>query len=254
MPNWLSLQHPYTRRLLKQIHRIKRLCLSKGSKGLIDTFNRVGYYCGRFSEGLTGELQNSLSNGAFIVAAGFAFATWRSSAKRDAFQLLLITLAALIGVGSFVFHSAPSTITLQIDLIPIQLFGLAAFFYVAKREFELPLWGAFLTIALFFLACQGWIQVTPRGAFGGGITHIPTVLLLIGSGLWLSYQRRPLGRYLLIAASLYIAALAARTADVLICSRFPLGVHWLWHLLTAAVVGSVLLGIMNRRKNCGGYT
>ena len=221
---------------------------------MIDTFNRVGYYCGRFGDGLAGELQNTLSNGAFIVAAGFAFVVWRQSAKRDVFHLLLIVLASLIGVGSFVFHSAPNMTTLQIDLIPIQLFGLAAIFYLARREFELPLWAAVLTIALFFLARQGWVLAAPRGALGGGITHIPTVFLLAGSGAWLSYQRRKFGHYLLMAAGFYVAALAARTADVLLCSGFPLGFHWLWHLLTAAVVGSVLLGIIKRGHNSGGQT
>jgi hypothetical protein len=213
--------------------------------GLIDTVNRIGYYCGRFSDGIGGELQNSLSNGGFIAAASLGFALWRRRAERDSFQLILIILAALIGVGSFVFHSAPNTITLQIDLVPIQLFGLAAFFYVARHEFNLSARGALTAIALFFLVRQGWISIVPRGALGGGITHVPTVVLLVGCGILLARRRRASGRYFLFAAGFYVAALGARTADLLICGRFPLGAHWLWHLLTAAVVGCVLVGLIN---------
>lgn len=135
-------------------------------------------------------------------------------------------------------------LTLQFDLIPIQLFGLAAFFYLARREFELPILGALLAIAVFFLARQGWVMIAPRGALGGGITHIPTVLLLVGCGIWLSAKGKQVGRYLTIAAGFYVVALVARTADLLVCSRFPIGVHWIWHILTAAVVGSVLIGLM----------
>ncbi len=213
-------------------------------KNLADTLHKIGFYCGRVGDGFTGELQNSLSNVAFLVAAGIGLALWRTSARRETFQLVLIILAASIGVGSFIFHSAPNTLTLQLDLIPIQLFGLSAFFYVARRRFELPLWGAISAIAVFFVARQGWIILAPRGTFGGGITHIPTVVLLIACGILLARQHRPLGRYLIIASGFYVAALTARTADLLICSRFPLGVHWAWHLLTAAVVGTVLIGII----------
>lgn len=214
---------------------------------MIDTVNRVGYYCGRFGEGLGGELQNSLSNGAFLVAAGLGYAVWRSKDARDATQLGPIILAALIGVGSFIFHSAPNEFTLQIDLIPIQLFGLAALYYVSRREFELPVWGAITVILLFFLVRQGWISVAPRGALGGGITHIPTVLLLVGCGIRLTYLKMKSGRFFLFAAGFYTIALLARTADLMICRSFPIGVHWIWHLSTAAVVGSVLLGLLNSR-------
>lgn len=218
---------------------------------MIDTINRIGYYCGRFSDGFAGELQNSLSNIAFVVAAALGFAIWRSNAKRDRFQLALVILAALIGVGSFTFHSAPSMLTLQFDLIPIQLFGLAAFFYLARREFELQVLGALLAIAVFFLARQGWVFIAPRGALGGGITHIPTVLLLVGCGIWLSIKGKKIGRHLIIAAGFYAAALATRTADLLVCNSFPLGVHWMWHILTAAVVGSVLIGLMRSQNDDG---
>ena len=211
---------------------------------LKDTFSWVGYYCGRFGDGLAGELQNSLSNVAFLIAAAIAFQIWRTGSQRDGFQLILIIMVALIGLGSFVFHSHPGPATLQIDLIPIQIFGLAAFFYLARREFGLSIWAAVLTIVVFFLLRQGWIMVAPRGALGGGVTHVPMVLLLIGSGSWLAYRNRGVGTYLLIAAAFYCVALAARTVDVAACADFPLGFHWLWHFMTAAVAGVVLIGFI----------
>lgn len=211
-----------------------------------DTFSKIGFYCGRFWEGPSGELHNSLTNLAFLLAAGYALFLWRTTPQRDAFHLVLIGLAALIGLGSFAFHTAPSPISLQMDLLPIQLFGLAAMFTLARQDFGLSVWGALLAIGLFFIARQGWITLMPRGALGGGITHVPAIIVLIASGSALIYRGRSLGRYLLAAAGVYIAAIGARVADVLLCSAFPVGFHWLWHLLTALVVALVLIGMVRR--------
>jgi len=213
---------------------------------MIDTIHGIGHYCGRFADGFWGEPQNSLSNGAFLIAAGVGFSAWRARGARDVWQGVLIALAALIGVGSFIFHAMPDNVTLQLDLIPIQMFGLAAFFYLARGEFALSRWLAVLAVAVFFLVRQGWLMIGPRGGLGGGMSHVPTVALLIGCGLWLRGRQRPVGRYLLAAAGFYIAALAVRSLDLPLCSRFPLGLHWLWHSLTAAVTGTVLLGLIRQ--------
>ena len=86
----------------------------------------IGYYCGRFGPGFWGEPLNSLSNLGFVFGAVLALRFWRSSPSRDPWQLFLFALAASIGVGSFIFHSHPNPATLLIDLVPIQIFGLAA--------------------------------------------------------------------------------------------------------------------------------
>jgi len=93
----------------------------------------IGYYCGRFGPGFWGEPLNSLSNFAFVLGAVIAFRFWLLSQSRDPWQLLLFSLAASIGVGSFIFHSYPVPATLVIDLVPIQIFGLTALAYVCLR-------------------------------------------------------------------------------------------------------------------------
>src|SRR6266705_198942 len=90
----------------------------------------VGYYCGRLGPGLLGEPLNSFSNLAFVLVALLAWQLWRPSSARDRWQLLLIALAAFIGIGSFIFHGHPTADTLPIDLVPIQVFGLAALPYL----------------------------------------------------------------------------------------------------------------------------
>jgi hypothetical protein len=211
---------------------------------MTDTFSRIGYYCGRLGEGLTAEPQNALTNVAFLIAAGYGLVLWRATTRRDGYQLALIGLAAMIGLGSFLFHTMHVPITLWLDLIPIQLFGLAALFYLARGAFGLSVSGALGVIAVFFLLRQGWIISAPRGALGGGITHVPTIALLIASGILLVRRGERLGRYLLAAAGLYVAAIGARVADIMLCSALPFGFHWLWHLLTAAVIALILIGLI----------
>jgi len=215
---------------------------------MIDTLHQIGFYCGRFHDGFWGEPQNSLSNAAFLVAAGIGLRAWRASARRDRYQLLLTGLAALIGVGSFLFHAHPDPLTLQFDLVPIQLFGMAAFFYLARAGFGLSTARAGAAILVFFLIRQGWLVIAPwiapRGFLGGAMSHVPTVALLLACGLLLRARQRGVASCLLVAGGFYAAAIVARSLDVPLCGRFPFGLHWLWHSLTACVVGAVLLGLI----------
>ena len=215
---------------------------------MVDTLHKIGFYCGRNADGFWGEPQNSLSNLAFVAAAALELAAWRANPQRERFGLLLIGLTVGIGAGSFAFHSHPDPLTLQFDLVPIQLFALAAFFRIARREFALPASGSMAALLVFFALRQGWMLaaplLVPNGFLGGAMSHVPTVTLLAGCGLALRRRQRPVARYMLAATGCYVAAIAARSYDVPLCSRFPLGLHWLWHGLTAATAGAVLLGLV----------
>ncbi|WP_157271601.1 hypothetical protein [Azohydromonas aeria] len=135
----------------------------------------IGFYCGRFGPGFWGEPFNQLGNLAFIVGALIAFQAWRRQARRDPWQLPLFALAALIGIGSLVFHGHPTPLTLTADLVPIQLFGLALMAYVLRRHLK---WSPGATVALllgFFLVRQVWIRgVQPVGqVLHRGTSHEP---------------------------------------------------------------------------------
>ncbi len=175
----------------------------------------VGYYCGRLGPGLLGEPLNSFSNLAFVLGALLAWQLWRPSSARDRWQLLLIALAAFIGIGSFIFHGHPTADTLPIDLVPIQVFGLAALAYVCLRYFKFHAAIAVAILVMFFLFRQYWIAVTPKGALGGAI-----------------------------ACCAYLAAILVRSWDLYLCPSFPYGVHWVWHLLTALTVSLIVVGMV----------
>ncbi len=80
----------------------------------------------------------------------------------------------------------------------------------------------------------------PRGALGGGITHIPTLFLLITCSLFLLSKHKKFSAMLLSAACIYVVALFVRAYDEQISLVFSLGLHWIWHILTA-ITASILI-------------
>ena len=207
-----------------------------------ETFSLLGHYCGRFDSGFWGEPLNSLTNISFPLGSLWAWNIWRQQSSRPIWVLVLIVAAALIGLGSFVFHSQPSPNTLMGDLIPIQIFALLFLAYALRFRLGIA-W--LITIGLvvgFFAARQVWIMMVPPGFLGGGASHLPALLAL---GILADQLRRradPLWRYLVLAIAAYILALIARTFDPVVCAQFPWGLHWLWHLMTAATASALVIG------------
>lgn len=213
------------------------------------TINTVGYYCGRFSPGAFGEPLNSLSNVAFVAGAWFALIVWRRNADRDPWQLVLFALAAAIGVGSFTFHTWPTPTTLLVDLVPIQIFGIAFVSYACVRYLHARVLVMFTFAVCFFFARQYWIVLTQRAGLGGGITHVPSLAVLTAVGVLLHVKRLRIGRYVLLACAAYASALLVRSFDLPFCSRFPIGVHWIWHLLTALTTSLLLYAVARLPPN-----
>jgi hypothetical protein len=137
--------------------------------------------------------------------------------------------------------------------VPIQLFGMAAFYRLARREFALTAKGAWLAVLAFVALRQGWLVLAPWGLLGsaplgGAMSHLPSLALLMICGIVLKRRNRAIATYLLAAAGFYSAALVARSWDVPLCRSWPWGLHWLWHVLTAATAGMVLLGLLRLRR------
>jgi len=214
------------------------------------TINSIGHYCGHFNDGFWGEPQNSLSNLTFIIGAAYAWSIWRKQEERDIWQFVIIAFAASIGVGSFIFHSMPTRTTLVIDLIPIQIFSISYFGYVGINHLCLSKRTMVISAILFVAVRSGWITITPHGAFGGGITHIPALALLLTMAFFLHREKDLLAKYMLVASITYLLALVARCFDLPLCSAFPIGFHWLWHILTGLTSSILIYGIVKIPAKC----
>lgn len=202
---------------------------------------RVGFYGGRITEGLWGEPLNLASDLCLVAYIVYFFLKLKREGFADTPVLTLVALGGLVGLGSLIFHGHPNKVTLQIDLIPITIFGLAYTFFSMRRFLQQPLIRSTLYTILFLLFSMAFESAT-RPIRVPGIHHIPSILMLvlIGTICLRKGSDSKVGRGLLMAVGFYIAALFFRTLDLVVFRSFPLGLHFLWHICTACVIGLLL--------------
>ena len=208
----------------------------------------IDAYCERIDSGFWAEPLNAVSNAAFLIAAAVAFAAWRRAGARDWPALALVAVVVVVGVGSFLFHTFANRWSRLADVIPIALF-IYGYFALAMRRFlgfglaaSLALTAAFLAFSFGFERAFA-LAFGPRGveAVNGSHGYFPAALALFAVGGTLVGKHRvparpEAGRALLGAAVIFVVSLAFRTADLALCPSWPLGTHFLWHGLNAAVL------------------
>ncbi|KQP91134.1 hypothetical protein ASF60_04240 [Methylobacterium sp. Leaf113] len=221
-------------------------------------------YCERSDPGFWAEPVNALSNGAFLAASAAVVWRIRRSERSDGPALLLGALMAVVGLGSFLFHTLAVRWSLLADVIPIALFIHGYVLLALRRFFGLGLTPALLA-TLAFAAFGFGLEPALDALTGrstevltnGSVAYLPAILALAGvaAGLLrpqacaLGPARAEAGRALLWIAALFCLSLTLRTLDRAICPVWPLGTHALWHVLNAGVLfGLTLTAVRYRRR------
>jgi CubicO group peptidase (beta-lactamase class C family) len=179
---------------------------------------------------------NALSNGSFVIAAAFALdlAIYKRALKPS--TLALISLAAVIGCGSFLFHTLPSYPTMWLDIIPITLFQILFLWLISQKLLSCSGWvSAGIVIAV---VGTSFLLMPIQQPLNGSLFYIPTLLaMLVFSALWA--KRSTAEPYLLGGtACCFALAITARSIDLTV--PWPIGTHFLWHLLNGIVVYTAL--------------
>lgn len=197
-------------------------------------------YCERLSGAFWAEPLNAVSNAAFLLAALAALLLLRRQGRRDWPVESLTMLVALVGIGSFLFHTMPQRWTLLADVVPIQLFALCYFGLALNRFLRLSPLVAAIGALLFLAACfglaSGLAPLLPAGMRGsagyGGF--------LIGLfGVALAARSRGDGATaarIAIAGLVFALSLTFRSLDSVLCGAIPSGLHWGWHLLNGLLL------------------
>ncbi|MGE7470025.1 ceramidase domain-containing protein [Bosea sp. NPDC003192] len=197
-------------------------------------------YCERLDGAFWAEPLNAVSNVAFLLAALLAFPLLHRQRHRDWPVEGLTALVAVIGVGSFLFHTMPQRWTLLADVVPIQLFALCYFGLALNRFLGLSPLAAAVGALLFLAACFGLASVLspllPAGMRGSagyagfliGLAGVALAARLRGDGAT--------GTRIAVAGLAFAASLSFRSLDSVLCGAVPFGLHWGWHLLNGLLL------------------
>lgn len=207
----------------------------------------VDIYCERTSPAFWAEPVNALTNLSFIAAALWGLSEARRRGENSGAVFALIGLAALIGIGSFLFHSFAQVWSSLADVVPIWIFVALAAAISAVRiggaKTRTVAITALALIATIILAQSfGGDAQSPRATprFNGSLQYAPAVMVLLAFTVIAWLRQSPLTGWIGAALLVFTLSLLARTFDMAVCASFPLGLHWIWHLLNGLVIGIIL--------------
>nr|WP_281423980.1 ceramidase domain-containing protein [Oceanobacter mangrovi] len=201
-------------------------------------------YCERLGPGLWAEPWNAITNLAFILAA---FMLWRLlkqryPANKPIGDLWLVIMVAVIGTGSGLYHTFATVWAMWLDVIPILVFQISLLWIYLRRILRLGWTSSSMLMMIFFAA--NYIAGLYPDLLNGSMMYAPAILSVLLLGILHAMSQPSLTngkanheRWLLLAAfGVFCVSLTFRTLDDRLCSQWPLGTHFLWHLLNGTVL------------------
>lgn len=233
----------------------------------MDWFAAVDGYCERVAPGLWGEPLNAVSNVAFWVAAWgvwTAYQRWcvpcacsahaiAPSLRTHALRWEAVALGVmliLIGAGSLTFHMVATRWASALDVLLIALylhFYLAVYLHhIGGLRWRWAWLGVPLFWGLNHAFSAGWTLLAgyagdlwlQRLSGASGYLAAWSILLMLVAHS--AVRQLSAARPLALAASCFIVSLLLRQLDLPLCKDWPLGTHFMWHLLNAVTLGLTL--------------
>ena len=208
----------------------------------------IDIYCERTGPEFWSEPLNAVTNLAFIIAAFLLARTLMradAESRRDYASWMFTGLIFVIGIGSGLFHTFATRWALFADVIPIAVFILLYTWYAMRRFAASPVSVCVAAVVAVLATAQAVPSLT--GLRGGAYIAALAALIVIGGFLDIRRNHRA-GRMLLAAAAIFAVSLTLRTVDGPVCAAIPVGTHFLWHLLNAAVLFIVTSALVNSAK------
>lgn len=205
-------------------------------------------YCERTAAGLWQEPLNTLSNLAFLFAAALLLRRYlqryRGRLAEGWWQLILIALLGAIGVASGLWHLTGERWAMLADALCIAGFTSTFLLVFLVRVAQLRVHSAIAVFALYQTFNWGFLQTLPPDLLNGSVFYLPTAFALILLTGWLHYQGHALRQVYAWASGLFLLSLSLRSVDLAWCDVWPIGTHFLWHLLNAWLMYLLLGGLV----------
>ena len=213
----------------------------------MDWTRQIDGYCERLGPGLWAEPANALTNLAFI-----AVALWLWPRTRG-IERCLVFILFLIGVGSGLFHTFAMPWAALADTLPIAFFILV-YLFAANRVY------LGLGVAVSLAGMAAFVPVAM--IVGRGLSAVPGLAVsapywpvagAIALYAWWLRDRLPVvARGLAIGEGLLGLSLLARSVDAALCGVWPVGTHFAWHLMNAAMLGWMITVLRRHRLEARG--
>jgi len=203
----------------------------------VDPWRSIDLYCERTDPSFWSEPLNALTNLAFLVAAILIANRARCEQGGlgwDAAALAVLT--ALVGVGSFLFHTFATVWGRWLDLAFIAAFVYVVLALCLVRVAGLGWRGVLAGLVLYAVFERGVLAAVPRGPMGESLLYVPPGLAVAALAWYTRHRAHPAAPRLAAAFGLFAVAIAVRTVDLPLCQAWPTGTHFVWHLLTAWVL------------------
>ena len=198
-----------------------------------EMFEPIDGYCERLDPGLWAEPVNFLTNVAFMFAAIWIWPGLRGMIWG---QVLTVNLF-VIGLGSALFHSVAQGWAAIADVVPILTYVLI-YIALSHRVYWGHSWrrtAVYLVLFVPFVAATlPLFQLVP--GLGSSATYAPVPLLILLHAILLRRQLPQVARGLAIGAGILCLSILMRAIDEPLCPVWPLGTHFMWHILNAVML------------------
>lgn len=208
---------------------------------LLGLSDQVDEYCERMDMSFWAEPTNAITNFLIIFAGLAAFRLYNKQFPLHGHRhrpnvLILIALVLATGIGSFLYHTLATVWAGYADVLPIVGFIYLYHVVFLRRALAMPYKYVLIYLLIFFSLSALLGRTFGREALNGSITYVPALISFYTVWVAMMALRRPGARLFGIAALVFFAAISFRTADMIVCETFPLGVHFMWHTLNAIVL------------------
>lgn len=197
---------------------------------------QIDNYCERLDPGYWAEPLNAVTNAGFVLAALILWTRLRGQPAPLA--RLLTAILALIGIGSYLFHTHATLWAAMADTTPIALFVLVYIYAINRDVWNLRRGPALGLTALFFPYAA--LTVPLFGlipGLGSSAGYAPVPLLIAIYAVLLRHHAPRTARGLALGAGLLTLSITFRALDMPLCNALPAGTHYLWHLFNALMLG-----------------
>ena len=209
-------------------------------------FETVDLYCERLGPTFWAEPVNAFTNASFLVGAWLALLRAKHLNVMSPAVWCLLGLMCAIGFGSFSFHTVANNLTRFLDVLPILLFQLVYVWLYCREIVRIRQTFAVTIVSVYLVAAILGRQF-PH-ILNGSLIYAPSIVVLFGIGFYHAASHRNARFVVMGAAFVFVVSLVCRTVDGVVCSYFPLGTHFLWHLFNGLVLYFLLKGFLVNRS------